>query len=66
MGKKKALIALAHTMLRIAYHILKKKSPYQELGADYLEKKRKQVSERREQEMIKQLEAKGYTVSQTA
>jgi len=36
MGKKKALIALGHLILRIAYHILLTKKPYKELGTEHL------------------------------
>ena len=32
---KRALIAVAHTMLIAIYHILKEKVPYHDLGADY-------------------------------
>ena len=35
-GKKRALIAVGHTILVIAYHVLKKGTSYLELGADYL------------------------------
>ena len=38
-GKKKAVIAIGHKILVMAYHILKKKVGYQELGADYLDKR---------------------------
>lgn len=34
-GGKRALIAIAHTMLIAIYHMLKEKVPYYELGADY-------------------------------
>jgi len=66
LGKKKALVALGHTLLRIIYHILLNKTPYIELGADYLERFRKDQEKRREAEMIRQLESKGFTVSRTA
>ncbi len=39
-GKKKAATAIAHKLLVIAYHILESGKPYNELGADYLEKRR--------------------------
>jgi transposase len=35
-GKKRALLAVGHTILVIAYHVLKKGMAYIELGADYL------------------------------
>ena len=34
-GGKRALIAVAHTMLIAIYHILKEKVSYHDLGADY-------------------------------
>ena len=34
-GGKRALIAVAHTMLIAIYHILKDKVPYYDLGTDY-------------------------------
>lgn len=37
-GGKRANIAVAHTILVIAYHILKEKRPYEELGGDYFDR----------------------------
>jgi len=34
-AKKKAIVAIAHTLLKIAYQVLKTGTPYQELGADF-------------------------------
>ena len=34
-AKKKAITAIAHTLLEIAYQVLKSGTPYQELGADF-------------------------------
>ena len=34
-AKKKAIIAIAHTLLKIAYQVLKSGTPYQEPGADF-------------------------------
>jgi transposase len=39
-GGKRANIAVAHSILVIAYHILKEKTPYQELGGDYFDRLR--------------------------
>lgn len=58
MGKKKALLALAHLILRIAFHVLRTKVPYKELGSDYLVDKEKQ----KEEKLIKYLKSKGYQV----
>jgi len=37
-GHKKAIVAVAHAILVIIYHVLKHKVPYRELGADYFDK----------------------------
>ena len=34
-AKKKAITAIAHTLLKIAYQVLKSGNPYQDLGADF-------------------------------
>ena len=58
-GKKKALIALARTMLVSIYHMIKKKEPYRELGPDYFENLYK---ERMVGRLKKRIESLGYTV----
>jgi hypothetical protein len=35
-GKKRALIAVGHSILKSVYHMLSDMSEYKELGADYL------------------------------
>lgn len=37
IGKKRALIAIAHKILIACYHVIKKQEPYRELGKDYLD-----------------------------
>lgn len=37
-GKKRTIVAVAHTMLIIAYQLLKCGRPYQDLGADYFDR----------------------------
>jgi transposase len=37
-GKSKAILAVAHSVLVIAYHILRDRRPYTELGADYFDR----------------------------
>ena len=59
-GKKKATVAVAHAMIVIAYHILKHKLPYSELGADYFD--RLNVSYIKHH-FTKRLEALGYKVT---
>lgn len=37
-GKKRALVAVSHTQLVIAYHLLKSGTEYRELGSDYFDR----------------------------
>ncbi|PYS13801.1 MAG: IS110 family transposase, partial [Acidobacteria bacterium] len=40
-GKKRAVVALVHTLLRTSYHVLRTAAPYKELGEDYLDERRR-------------------------
>jgi transposase len=40
-GKKRAAVAVGHTILVIAYHILKEHVPYQDLGPDFFEQRKR-------------------------
>lgn len=62
LGKKKALLALAHTMLRIIYHILSNQTPYMEFGPDFVKVKKTQS----EEVLIRLLQAKGYQVTKAS
>jgi transposase len=62
LGKKKAIVALAHSILVIMYHVLSKKQPYADLGADYFDKL---DTERLQKHHIHHLEQLGFTVSLT-
>jgi transposase len=59
-GKKVAIVALEHTLLVIGYHLIFRKEPYHELGGDYFDKRRPEVTAKR---LIKRLERLGYAVS---
>jgi len=60
-GHNKATVAVAHSILIIAYHILQRKEPYRELGGDYfIERQQKDAYQRR---LVKQLERMGYDVT---
>lgn len=59
-GKKKALIAVGHSILVIVYHVLKNKSTYQELGGDYFDRQTQQTQQQR---LIRQLQALGLKVT---
>ena len=60
IGKKKALVAVGHSILVIAYHILKSQASYNELGGDYFDR---QNVESQRARYIKRLEALGLKVS---
>lgn len=58
-GHKKAVVAVARTILVIIYHLLKDRVPYQELGAAYLDQRDRAQATRR---AVKQLERLGHRV----
>jgi transposase len=60
LGKKKALVAVGHSLLVMIYHVLGRQMRYQELGSDYFDK---QNVERQRQRLIRRLEATGLRVS---
>ena len=59
-GKKRALVALAHTILVIIYQILTKREPYREMGGTYFDERERQ---RGEQHLVHRLERLGYQVT---
>lgn len=61
-GKQKAIVAVAHTLVVIVYHILKTRQPYRDLGADYFEKL---DATRIQRHHVKRLEALGFAVTLT-
>ena len=60
MGKKKALVAVGHSILAIAYHVVQKRTPYQDLGGDDFA--RRNVDKHRKR-LIRQLEGLGLKVT---
>ena len=59
-GKKRAAVAVAHSILTIVYHVLTDRQPYADLGGDYFDRRDQQAVQRR---LVHRLEALGYTVS---
>jgi transposase len=59
-GKKKALVAVGHSILIIAYHVLQTRTPYQDLGGEYCE--HRNVDKQRNR-LIRQLESLGMKVT---
>jgi transposase len=58
-GRKRALIAVAHTILVIAWHVLKADATYQELGGDYFEQRQAEAIKR---SLVRRLERLGNRV----
>ncbi len=58
-GMGRAQVAVAHSILVCAYHMLKNDEPYQDLGADWLARRNEEAHTRR---LVAQLERLGHTV----
>lgn len=61
-GKKKAMVAVGHTILVIIYHVLQEQQPYAELGGNYFDERERHAIERR---LVRRLEKLGYEVALT-
>jgi transposase len=60
MPKKKALVAIGHGILRVAYHLLRRRVGYTDLGGEYFTH---QHVEQQRQRLVKKLEALGVKVT---
>lgn len=58
-GKKRALVAVAHSILTIVYYVLKRREPYRELGGNYFDERDRKAVERR---LVARLEHLGNQV----
>lgn len=61
-GKKRAAVAVGHSILVIAYHVLTDREPYHDLGSDYFDRRDRRAVERR---LVRRLRALGLDVSVT-
>jgi transposase len=59
-GKKRAAVAVARSILVIAYHLLRDGTTYHDLGADYFDRRNQAQLQRR---LVKRLEHLGFNVS---
>jgi transposase len=59
-GHKKAVVAVGHQILEIAYYVMRDGVTYQELGADYFDRRHAERAVRRH---VRQLEALGFHVT---
>jgi transposase len=60
-GPKKAAVAVGHSILVIAYHILERKVPYEDLGEDHFQRRRCDQAHTRR--LVRQLEKLGHKVA---
>jgi transposase len=61
IGKKKAAVAVSHSILVISWHLLNERCDYEDLGGDYFT--RRNNPDRRRDHHIQQLHALGYRVT---
>ncbi len=59
-GKKRAIVAVAHALLVVIYHMLKEGTTYQDLGADHFDRMDHEALLRRS---VRRLERMGYEVA---
>ncbi len=59
-GKKRAAVAVAHSILVIAYHLIERNDAYRELGVNYFDNQRPEATQKR---LVKRLEKLGYQVT---
>ncbi|MCJ7586001.1 MAG: hypothetical protein MUO30_14705 [Anaerolineales bacterium] len=62
-GKKRAIVAVAHSILVISYHIIQRKEPYRDLGDDYFDQRRPEATAKH---LLKRLQHLGYDISPIA
>ena len=60
LGKKRALVAVGHSILVIVWHVLSKRRSYQELGGDYFDRRNEDVYRKK---LIRKLEDIGLKVT---
>jgi transposase len=59
-GPKKAIVALAHSLLVIAYHVLKRRVNFTDLGPTYFDERNRTSVQR---QLVRRLERLGYKVA---
>lgn len=59
-GKKRAIVAVAHSILVISYFLILRKEPYHELGGNYFDQRRPEVTAKR---LLRRLQQLGYDTS---
>ena len=62
-GKKRAVVAIAHSILIMAYHMLSRRQPYQDLGSNYFAERERTAIAR---QSVHRLEQLGFQVTRQA
>ncbi len=62
LGKKRAIVAVAHSMITVIYHILQDGTDYRELGATHFDRLNREAIVRR---AIQQIQRNGFAVTLT-
>jgi transposase len=62
-GKKRAAVAVAHSILKAIYEMLSGETDYKDLGGDYLDRF---LNRRTEERLVRRVEAMGYEVRRSA
>ena len=62
-SKKRALIAIGHKILCAAYHVIKNKEPFKELGYEYIAERKKK---NRLEYLKRELREQGYKIEKVA
>jgi transposase len=60
-GPRKAAVATGHSILVIAYHLLSRREPYSDLGADYFVQRQTKTAYKNR--LVRQLERMGFNVT---
>ena len=58
-GPKRAAVAVGHSILVIIYHLLRDRTPYQDLGGNYFDEHDRQMVQKH---LVRRLERLGYQV----
>ncbi|MET3941972.1 hypothetical protein ABIC22_004784 [Paenibacillus sp. PvP094] len=59
-GRQRAAVAVAHSIMTIAYHLLTRQEDYKDLGSDYFEKRHHDAIVK---QTVRKLENLGFTVT---
>ena len=59
-GKKRAAVAVAHSILVIAYHLIQRGTAYSDLGTNYFDERKKDAVQ---QQLVRRLENLGFKVA---